>query len=255
MRCFRRVASAKVGGENGAVIHDVDRSLAAWVGTMLLPGTKVRFDAPDPAWVRNPPEQPFVDIFLYDIAQDINGLSMEAVLVRDPDGRSVARQPQARRYRLSYLLTAWSTGVEAGHEILGSVMAGCADAIVIPKEFLYGTLAEHGLPVEIRCAPPREADGGPGASAALSPAGLCQAFGVPPRAALPLVLVAPLIPAPRTDVAPPAHSIDLNMAALAEPAGASGDQRQSTGDRRPQRSGKLKPQRRWERARITEHPA
>jgi len=227
------------------VIHDVDRSLAAWVGTMLPPGTTVRFDAPDPAWVKNPPQQPFVDIFLYDIAQDANGLSTEAVLVRDAEGRAVARQPATRRYRLSYLLTAWSTGVKADHEMLGSVMAGCADASVIPEEFLYGTLADARLPVEIRCAPPLEAGGAPGASAATGTAGLCQAFGIPPRAALALVLVVPLIPAPRTDLAPPARSLDLNMAVMARSADDQPGPSPGGPDRRPQR--------RWERARITEH--
>jgi Pvc16 N-terminal domain len=226
------------------VIHDADRSLAAWVGTMLGSGTTVRFDAPDPAWVRDPPAQPFVDIFLYDIAQDINGLSTEAVLIRDPDGRAVARQPQARRYRLSYLLTAWSADVETDHEMLGSVMAACADAAVIPGEFLHGTLAEAGLPVELRCAPPREISGVHDGAAGLSTAGLCQAFGVPPRAALALILMAPLIPAARSDVAPPARSIDLDVAALPV---SSGEEPQPPGERRTHR--------RWERARITEHRA
>lgn len=234
------------------MIRDVDCSLAAWVGTMLPPGTTVRFDAPDPAWARHPPEQPFVDVFLYDIAQEVNGLSTEAVPIRDAEGRTVARQPQARRYRLSYLLTAWSADVAADHEMLGSVMTGCADAAIIPAEFVPGILAEAGLPVEVRCAPPREADGVSGASAAAGTAGLCQAFGIPPRAALALILVAPLIPAPRTDVAPPARSIELDVAALAE---QSGDQPQRPGDLRPPRPGERRPQHRWERARITEHPA
>lgn len=233
------------------MIHDADRSLAAWVGTMLPPGTTVRFDTPDPAWVRNPPEQPFADLFLYDIAEDVNGLSAEAVLVRDPDGRPVAWQPQARRYRLSYLFTAWSAEVSASHEMLGAIMAGCADAAVIPAEFLHGTLVDAGLPVEIQCAPPR----GGGAST-VGTAELFQALGVPPRAALALVVMAALVPAPRVDVAPPARSLDLDIAVLAAPPGQqpSGQQpsgQQPSGDE-PPRPGPRGPQRRWERARITE---
>jgi hypothetical protein len=244
MRCLRRTGAGVAGGENEAVIHDVDRSLAAWVGTVLPPGTAVRFDAPDPAWVGHPPEQPSMDVFLYDIAQDISGLSTDAVLVRDSDGRPVAWQPQARRYRLSYLLTAWSADVSADHEMLGSVMAGCADAAVIPEEFLQGTLIDSGFPVEIQCAPPREARQVGAAPADSGTAGLCLALGVPPRAALALVLIAPLIPTPRTDVAPPARSLDLDMAVMARSA-----------DDQPGPSGggpDHRPQRRWERARITE---
>ena len=239
------------------MIHDADRSLAAWVGTMLPPGTAVRFDAPRPAWVRDPPEQAFVDVFLYDIAEDINGLSAEAALIRDPDGRPVAWQPQTRRYRLSYLLTAWSAEVSADHELLGSVMAGFAGVPVIPAEFLHGTLVDAGLPVEVQCAPSR--DRGAGTTPA---AGLCQALGVPPRAALALVVVAPLVPAPRAELAPPVRSLDLDMAVLAAPPGQQPPEQQSPQQQSPQqqpskdqppRPGQRGPQRRWERARITEH--
>jgi len=90
--CFRRAAAVEADGENGAVIHDVDRSLAAWVSTMLLPGTAVRFDTPDPAWVQNPPQQPLVDVFLYDIAQDVNGLSSGAVPPVVPAHRMVGQR-------------------------------------------------------------------------------------------------------------------------------------------------------------------
>jgi hypothetical protein len=248
MRCRRYAGADPAGGENGAVIHDVDRSLAAWMGTMLPPGTTIRLDAPDPAWGRHPPEQPFMDVFLYDIAEDVNGLSADVALVRDSDGRPVAWQPQARRYRLSYLVTAWSADVPADHEMLASVMSGCADAAVIPEEFLQGTLAGAGFPVEVQCAPPREAREAGTAPAAIGTAGLCQALGGPPRAALVLALVAPLIPAPRTDVAPPARSLDLDTTLIARPA----DNQTVLLPGQPDRGPGGGPRRRWERARITE---
>ncbi len=70
-----------------------------------------------------------------------------------------------------------------------------------------------------------------------------------PRAALTLVMVAPVVPAVSTEVAAPARSLDLNMAAsaqgaaLAPPGGPPAGQPQQPGQRR-----------RWERARITERP-
>jgi Pvc16 N-terminal domain len=243
-RCVRCAGREVAYGENGGMIHDADRSLAAWLGTMLPPGTEVRLGAPDPDWVRHKLEQPIVDVFLYDIAEDINGLSTDAVLVRDPDGRPTAWQLPARRYRLSYLLTTWSADVSAEHEMLGCIMAGCATAAVIPAEFLHGTLVDAGLPVQVQCAPPREAHGTGEVSAPAGTAELCQALGVPPRAALTMVLVAPLVPAARTDVAPSARSLDLDMTVM---TGSAGDQPVSP-------RGRLDrgPQRRWESARITE---
>jgi Pvc16 N-terminal domain len=228
------------------VIQDADRCLEAWLGSMLPPGVGVRFDAPDPAWARRPPERPFVDVFLYDIAEDVEGLTGDSTLVRDPGGRAVARQPPVRRYRLSYLLTAWSADVSADHELLGNVMAGCAGAAIIPGGCLRGALLEAGLPVQLRCAPPH--------GAATGTAGLCQALGVPPRAALTLIVVAPLVPAATADVAPPARSLDLNVAATAQRAGATERGTAVTppsGQPLPAQPGQ---RRRWERARITERP-
>lgn len=249
------------------MIHDADLSLGAWLGSMLPPGTGVRFDAPDPEWARRRPERPFVDVFLYDIAEDVDGLSADGALVRDPAGRGVAWQPPVRRYRLSYLLTAWSADVSADHELLGSVMAGCAAAAIIPADCLRGTLLEAGLPVQLRCAPPRGEPGSQGTAGApaAGTAGLCQALGVPPRAALTLVVVAPVIPAPSTDVAPPARSLDLNVAATARgtavpPAGSTpGSAPGSAPGSGPGAAPGAQPppsprgqRRRWERARITE---
>ena len=227
------------------MIHDADRSLEAWLSSMLPPGVGVRFDAPDPAWARRPPERPFVDVFLYDIAEDVEGVTGDSTLVRDPGGRAVARQPPVRRYRLSYLLTAWTADVSADHELLGNVMAGCAAAAIIPGDCLRGALLEAGLPVQLRCAPPH---------GMTSAAGLCQAFGGPPRAALTLIVVAPVVPAATADVAPPARSLDLNLAATAQRAGATGQSGAATppaGQPRPAPPGQ---RRRWERARITERP-
>jgi hypothetical protein len=225
------------------VIHDADRSLEAWLGRMLPPAVGVRFDAPDPGWARRPPERPFVDVFLYDIAEDTDGLTGDSALVRDPVGRAVAWQPPVRQFRLSYLLTAWSADVSADHELLGYVMAGCASAAVIPADCLRGSLLEAGLPVQLRCAPPGGVVGQQGTAGT---AGLCQALGVPPRAALTLVMLAPLVPAATAEIAPPARSLDLNVAATARRAPVP----PPAGQPSPSQPG----QRRWERARITERP-
>lgn len=228
--------------DNEEVIHDADRSLAAWLGAMLPPGTPVSFDAPDPASLR----RPLVSCFLYDIAEDTGGMAGQERLLRDADGHAVAWQRATRRYRLSYLMTAWSADAAAEHELLGAVLAGSAAAgPVLPADCLRGALVDAGLPAEIRCAPPGSAADAGGMGAA----GLCQALGMPPRAAMTLVLVAPVRPAAQAGLAPPARAIDLGASALdpsGEPAAApSAAASASANAVRPQA-------RRWERAKITE---
>jgi len=218
---------------------------------MLPPAVGVRFDAPDPGWARRPPERPFVDVFLYDIAEDTGGLAADSALVRDPGGRAVAWQPPVRQFRLSYLLTAWSADVSADHELLGYVMAGCVSAEVMPADCLRGTLLEAGLPVHLRCAPPGGASGQQGTASTAGTVGLCQALGVPPRAALTLVMLAPLVPVATAEIAPPARSLDLNMAATARRAAVTPPGEAPGGQPSPSQPGQ---RRRWERARITERP-
>ena len=136
-------------------------------------------------------------------------------------------------------------------------------AAIIPGDCLRGALLEAGLPVQLRCAPPHGMAGsrGTASTAATGTAGLCQALGVPPRAALTLIVVAPVVPAATADVAPPARSLDLNMAATAQRAGTTGQQGAAaeqgaavTPPAGQPLSAQPGQRRRWERARITERP-
>jgi Pvc16 N-terminal domain len=227
-----------VGWENGTVIHDADRSLAAWLAAGVLPeGVTITFEPPEPSWAQRSPRPPFVDAFLYDIREDAHGVSEQLSPVRAPDGGLIGRRPPVRRYRLSFLLTAWTAEITAGHELLGAIMAACAADDVIPPDCLYGALAEAGVPVSLRCAP---------ADPASNPLELWQSLGVAPRTTVVLVMTVPLIPAPRTGLAPPARRLDLDVASqpggVSPPAGASGD-----------RAADPRSASRWERGRITEH--
>jgi hypothetical protein len=204
------------------VIHDADRSLAAWLATVLPDGVTITFEPPEPSWAQRSRSESFVGAFLYDIREDSSGLGSGPTAVRAPDGALVARQPPARRYRLSFLLTAWTADVTAGHELLGSVLAGCAAQDALPPGCLDGSLAQAGLPVSLHCAP---------AGPAAQPLQLWPSLGIPPRTAVILVLTVPLIPVPRTGLAPPVRRLDLDVAA--EPGGVSprGDPHASDGAR------------------------
>jgi Pvc16 N-terminal domain len=236
-----------VSRENEKVIHDADRSLAAWLATALPDGVAVTFDPPEPSWAQRSPRLPFVNAFLYDIREDGTGVSADLSPVRAPNGALVGRRPAVRRYRLSFLLTAWAAEIAAGHELLGSIMAAFAADDVIPPGCLHGTLAEAGMPVALRCAPGDQAG---------SPLQLWQSLGVPPRTAVVLEMTVPLVPAPRTGLAPPARQLDLDLAS--EPGGIrprAGADGTLAAEEEPAAGANSAPPPsapRWERGRITE---
>jgi len=236
------------------VIHDADRSLAAWLASVVPRGTEISFEAPEPSWADRPLPRPLLSAFLYDIREDIRGLAADWSSVRDTDGRLTGRQLPIRRYRLSYLLTAWTAGAAAGHELLGSVMTGCAEADVIPAGCLHGTLLGAGFPVPLRCAP---------ADRSTDPIQLWQSLRICARAGLDLAVTAAVVPALHTDLAPPARQLDLDMtpgpaaqARAAPAAGPTAPPLERPGNAPPGGSGGARsvvpPGKHWERGRISE---
>ena len=109
----------------GGVIEDVDESLRALVRRDALNGSgvEVAFDAPTKDWAarRNTPT---VDLYLYDVREDINRREVAWEDVRDKAGRITERRPPQRRFKLSYLVTAWTQRPEDEHRLL-SVLLSC----------------------------------------------------------------------------------------------------------------------------------
>ena len=107
------------------MIHDVDESLRALVARDALNGSgvEVAFDAPTKDWVarRN---APVVNLYLYDIREDLSRRDTAWVDVRNGDGRVTERRLPPRRYRLSYLVTAWTSRPEDEHRLLSALLSG-----------------------------------------------------------------------------------------------------------------------------------
>ena len=186
--------------QHGRVIHDVDRSLVRWLGRCLPAGVAVRLSGPRPDWLTTPPEPLLLNAFLYDIREDTRLLHSETTPLRDTDGHTTARRAPTRRYRLRYLLTAWADDELAEHELLATVLAGAVSLLAIPADCLVGSLAAAGELVPVRCAPVGD-----------DPVGvhLWTQMGLPPRTTLDLVVTAPLVPEPVTDLAPAPSEVDL----------------------------------------------
>jgi Pvc16 N-terminal domain len=139
------------------MIAEVDAALEALVRRDALNGTKVDilFDAPNKEWVarRNAPT---LDLYLYDIREDLPRRQLGPEPVRDATTGYVAnRSLPPRRFRLSYLVTAWTQRPEDEHRLLSACLAVLARNEFIPFDLVEGTLAASPFPVLLTvCLPP-----------------------------------------------------------------------------------------------------
>ncbi|HLX34134.1 MAG TPA: DUF4255 domain-containing protein [Candidatus Limnocylindrales bacterium] len=137
------------------MIHDVDESLRALVKRDALNGSgvDVAFDAPTKDWVarRN---APVVNLYLYDIREDLTRRETAWMDVRGGDGRVMERRLPPRRYRLSYLATAWTSRPEDEHRLLSSLLAAFVQHEFFPPDLLQGALQGEETPVLITVALP-----------------------------------------------------------------------------------------------------
>src|SRR6202158_3807515 len=145
-----------------AMIQDVDESLRALVKRDALNGSKadVAFDAPTKEWSsrRNTPT---IDLYLYDIRED---LEQRQVMWEDIRGDSrdprliTERRPPPRRFKLSYLVTAWTQRPEDEHRLLSSLLACFLRNQTMPADVLSGALVQARLPITLNIALPPPQD-------------------------------------------------------------------------------------------------
>ncbi|MEU1757037.1 Pvc16 family protein [Micromonospora matsumotoense] len=180
------------------MIWDVDLSVRAWLGHYLPAEVPIVFDPPDRCAQRSGGE--LVSAFLLDVEEDSAGVSATWDELRDANGQLVGRRPPGRRYRFSYLLTAWAADTEREHRLLGELLVGCASCTALPTRFLTGAVARANQPVVVRSAPRREGDTG----------SAWVAHGGTARTGLHLQLLVPFVPEPETDLAPPPREVSVN---------------------------------------------
>jgi hypothetical protein len=144
------------------MIQDVDESLRALVKRDALNGSKadVAFDAPTKEWSarRNTPT---VDLYLYDIRED---LEQREVMWQDIRGDArdprliTERRPPPRRFKLSYLVTAWTQRPEDEHRLLSALLGCFLRHPTLPADALSGTLVETRQPIMLNIALPPPQD-------------------------------------------------------------------------------------------------
>jgi hypothetical protein len=208
------------------MIDDVDASLRAMLGAALARGTAVRFEPPTPEWSGGLKGNT-VDLFLYDVTEEIERRSSDWEDQRGDDGRVLGRQPPVRYYRLTYLVSAWGKTTEDEHALLGAVMRACLEGEVLHPQYCRGSLAEEESRVLVRLCIPI----GPSPARAHD---IWSALGQPMRSSLEMAVVAPLRPVLFTDLAAPAEEISLNM----NTDGQRASDATATGDRAAAGQGK-----------------
>lgn len=159
------------------MIGDVDAALR----DLLTPGARehgaeVSFDAPTRDWGARR-TTPTLDVYLFDIREDVDRRSVARELVRDrpvpedenpgedgpestgqgtgeASGQVTARTVPPRFFRLSYLLTAWTSGPEDEHRMLADALRTLVVLDTVPATALSGWLTEQPYTVRLEVAQP-----------------------------------------------------------------------------------------------------
>jgi hypothetical protein len=206
------------------MIHDVDQLLEKIVKRDALNGSAVElvFEAPTKDWVARR-SGPAVDLYLYDIREDLERRVPAWEDVKDGQGVTKDRRLPPRRYRLAYLVTAWTNRPEDEHRLLSALLACFIRNAMIKPEALEGALAEPDLPVYVDVAQPPSQD--------RSIADVWSALGGELKPSLDVVVTAPMIVSRTAPFGPPVllgPTIGLASADGAEetvPAGTKGRRR------------------------------
>ena len=106
------------------MLHELDTALRALVEREIGDDGEVEidFDAPTKDWASHR-NQPTIDIYLYDIRQDVTPLPVRrGRRARRRRHRRPQRRPQPKFFRLAYLVTAWTQRAEDEHRLLSALM-------------------------------------------------------------------------------------------------------------------------------------
>ncbi|WP_052668060.1 DUF4255 domain-containing protein [Nitriliruptor alkaliphilus] len=178
------------------MIHDLDASIRALIRRDAVNGgdVEVAFDAPTREWAAKR-SQPTVDVYLFDIREDVVRRRVQREPLRDDEGVVIGRRRPPRRYRLSYLVTAWTQRPEDEHRLLSSVLHTFLPHEELPEDVLEGSLATAGQPIflTIGLPPPPERSIGE----------IWSAMGGELKPSLELVISAPFVLAETRHAGPP----------------------------------------------------
>src|SRR6266536_618567 len=128
------------------MINDVDESLRVLIRRDALNGSNVEiaFDAPSKDWAARQ-NTPTVNLYLYDVREDLERRRVQYEDVKETVGEReiiVDRRLPPRKFKLSYLVTAWTQRPEDEHRLLSAILSCFIRSDALPSDILQGTLAE-----------------------------------------------------------------------------------------------------------------
>jgi hypothetical protein len=140
------------------MINEVDEALRNMFRNEILSGTDVDvvFDAPTREWAsrRN---KPTLDLYLYDIREDLRRHETGIIEERDERGRVISRRLPPRFFKLAYLVTAWTQRPEDEHRLLAVTLATAIRYNSMPEEYLTRLLVDNDVNLLMQVAyPPPE---------------------------------------------------------------------------------------------------
>jgi hypothetical protein len=182
------------------MIQDVDETLRALLKREALNGSQVEiaFDAPTRDWAarRN---APVINLYLYDIREDMSRRESGYLEIRADEGYVTSHAPFPRRYKLSYLLTAWTQRPEDEHHLLSACLGSLIRHDAMGPEEMEGALAEQPLPAYVTVALPLGPD--------RSIADIWSALGGEMKPSLDVVVTAPFVVSREEKVGPPVREV------------------------------------------------
>ncbi|GAA2057340.1 MULTISPECIES: DUF4255 domain-containing protein [Streptomyces] len=196
------------------MIHEVDEALRGLLRAEVIAGGQIAivFEAPTREWAAKV-NAPTVNLYLYDIREDMRRRERGLHNEYNEAGVIVARRRPPRYFKLSYLITAWTKRPEDEHRLLSSLLISLLRHDALPAAHLPGALAELGIaiPMTIALPPPEDR----------SFADVWSALGGELKPSLDLVISVPVTESPVYPAGPPVTDggVSVGMTNTAEPTG------------------------------------
>jgi len=184
------------------VIADLDRTLEELLRQELPPAlvdqVTISFATPDDQFPPSSVVLPAIDLFLYDVRENLELRSAEWLLERDAEG-AARKIPAPVRVDCSYLITAWSaesstSRAQDEHSLLSEVLLVFARHSTLPAGVLQGQLAGQEPPLPSSTLQPGRLQ---------SMAEFWQALGGKPKAALNYTVTITVEPREPVEAGPP----------------------------------------------------
>lgn len=201
------------------MISDVDEALRRLVSRDVVKGTKadISFDAPNKDWGARR-QGPALNLYLYDIREDLTRRRVQFEEIHNDDGHIVERRQPPRRFKLAYLVTAWTARPEDEHRLLSGALACFLSSDALPPDVLPDVLADLDEPLRVTIGLPLPND------RAISD--VWSALGGELKPSLDLIITAP-VPAlvPRLDEVGPLVLEEPRISVVTPDGAAEGAQR------------------------------